>query len=67
MGPNLTILDRWSDRFFEAIKLDRNTNTQLGLFLRDAGLTNVKEESKELPIGEWPDTNGTHKNYQIYR
>lgn len=58
MGPNLTIMDKWSDRFFEAIKLDRNTNTQLGSFLRDAGLVNVKEESIELPIGEWPETEG---------
>jgi hypothetical protein len=58
MGPNLAIMDKWSDSFFEAIKLDRSTNTRLSSFLRDAGLVNIKEESIELPIGEWPDTKG---------
>ncbi|CAO3607087.1 unnamed protein product [Mucor fragilis] len=56
MGPNLTILEQWSDRFYEAIKVDRNTNGELGSYLKNAGYTDVKEKSIELPIGEWPDS-----------
>lgn len=58
MGPNLTILEQWSDRFYEAIKVDRNTNGELGSYLKNAGYTDVKEKSIELPIGEWPDSKG---------
>ncbi|CEP14464.1 hypothetical protein [Parasitella parasitica] len=56
MGPNLTVLEQWSDRFYEVVKLDRNTSSELGSYLTNAGYTNVKEESIELPIGEWPDS-----------
>ncbi|KAI7901530.1 S-adenosyl-L-methionine-dependent methyltransferase [Cokeromyces recurvatus] len=56
MGPNLTLLEQWADRVYEAIQFDRQTNKDLGLFLRDAGYVNVKEESIQLPIGEWPES-----------
>lgn len=62
MGPKLTILEQWSDRFYEAIKVDRNTNSELGSYLKNAGYTNVNEKSIELPIGEWPDSKGNILN-----
>lgn len=67
MGPNLTILEQWSDRFYEIIKLDRNTNSELASYLKNAGYTNVREKSIELPIDEWPDSEGKKqkKLYQI--
>ncbi len=60
MGPYLTILEQWSDRFYEAMKLDRDTNNQLATFLHDAGLVNIQHEFKELPIGEWPEDKGKY-------
>ncbi|KAI8638031.1 S-adenosyl-L-methionine-dependent methyltransferase [Parasitella parasitica] len=56
MGPNLTVLEQWSDRFYEVIKLDRNTNSELDSYLENAGYINIKKKSIELPIGEWPDS-----------
>ncbi|KAI8094360.1 S-adenosyl-L-methionine-dependent methyltransferase [Thamnidium elegans] len=54
IGPYLTIMEEWADRLYEAIKIDRNTNNQLGSFLQDTGYVNIQHEHKDLPIGEWP-------------
>lgn len=58
MGPYLSILEGWADSFYEAIKLDRNTNNQLGSLLKDSGFVNIQHEYKELPLGEWPEDKG---------
>lgn len=55
MGPNLTRLEQWSDRFYEAIKLDRNTINELASYLENAKFTNIHHEVKDLPMGEWPE------------
>ncbi|KAG2213136.1 hypothetical protein INT47_011285 [Mucor saturninus] len=55
VGPYLSILEGWADIFYEAIKLDRNTNNQLGSLLKDSGFVNIQHEYKELPLGEWPE------------
>lgn len=46
-------MEEWADRLYEAIKIDRDTNNQLGSLLQDAGYVNVQHEFKDLPIGEW--------------
>lgn len=58
IGPYLTIMEEWADRFYEAIKVDRNTNNELGSLLQGTGFVNIQHEYKELPIGEWPKDRG---------
>lgn len=63
MGPNLTLLEQWSDRFYEAIKLDRNTINELASYLENANFTNIQHEVKDLPMGEWPADKGKLPNF----
>ncbi|KAI8087760.1 S-adenosyl-L-methionine-dependent methyltransferase [Gilbertella persicaria] len=56
IGPYLNTLENWVANFYATIQFDRNTIHNLEGILSDSGYTNVKKESVEVPIGEWPKT-----------
>ncbi|OBZ87567.1 Demethylmenaquinone methyltransferase [Choanephora cucurbitarum] len=56
LGPHFTILENWATEFYAAIKFERNTVYSLNTILNDLGYTNIQEESVQVPIGEWPQT-----------
>lgn len=59
LGPSFTILEQWSDVVNQVIELDRNTCRELGAFLKQSGFANIQEQTIEIPVGEWSDTQGT--------
>jgi hypothetical protein len=46
----------------QVIDLDRNTCRELGALLKQSGFVNIQEQTMEIPVGEWSDTQGTGFN-----
>ncbi|KAF7725985.1 hypothetical protein EC973_009131 [Apophysomyces ossiformis] len=66
-GPHLDRFDRWFDKFFENVNIQRNVVKEIGQFLSACGFTVMDERTIELPLGEWCSTTGLKETGYLFK